>query len=325
MTDRKAVRALRYLAPNLITALGLCFGLLSLAAAYEGRYVDAGWFIIYAVLTDRLDGFVARLVRGTSELGVQLDSLADFLTFGICPAVLVFASLGGEHGVPSFQSGAGRYVLLAACGAWVLSATFRLARYNISSEEPGYPKIFFGVPTTLAAGLLVIWYLAFAKYAEFGGPLASEAEFGGPKLFGDAIATPAGVWRYFPLVMFIGGFLMASNLRMPKLGVMRSKLATAFVMANVVVGYVLGFARVLPEYLVWAPTLWLVVFLIWGQLSSHARAMVPPKIFPAVDPPRGAEPIRPEDDLLPEDEHEPEHDSLFQASDDGEHHRPAPR
>src|SRR5688572_25030282 len=111
MTDRKSVRALRYLAPNLITALGLCFGLLSLAASFEGRYDDAGWFIIYAVLTDRLDGFVARLVRGTSELGVQLDSLADFLTFGIAPAVLMFSSLGGEHGVASFQTGAGRYVL----------------------------------------------------------------------------------------------------------------------------------------------------------------------------------------------------------------------
>lgn len=322
MTDRKAVRALRYLAPNLITAVGLSFGMLSLVASVEGRYVDAAWFIIYAVLTDRLDGFVARLVRGTSELGVQLDSFADFLTFGVCPSVLVYSSLGGAHGLASFQSGMGRVILLVACGAWVLSATFRLARYNITDETPGYPKIFFGVPTTLAAGLLMIWYLAFAKYVESGGPVTGGVEFGGPRLLGDAFTTPVGVWRYYPLAMFIGAFLMASTLRMPKLGVMRSKAFTAFVMTVVGIGYLFGFARVFPEYLVWAPSLWLVVFLIWGAVSHQVRGLRPAPIFPPVDPPPGKEPIRPEDDMLPDED-----GSLFDANeaDEAEHHKPLPR
>lgn len=305
MTDLrpKTVRALRYLAPNLITGLGMCFGLLSLAAAYEGHYVSSAWYILYAVLTDRLDGFVARLVRGTSELGVQLDSLADFLTFGVCPAVLVFASIGGEHGLPSFQAGAGRIVLMAGCAVWVLSATFRLARYNIRGE-PGAPtpKIFFGVPTTLAAGLLAVWFLAFAKYAELGAPLDPVEAFGGPKLLGASIATPEAVWRYFPLALFVGGLLMASNLRMPKLGLMRSKLFTIFVMANVVVGTVCVFGRVFPEFCVLPPTIWIVMFTIWGRLSREARNMVPPRIFPPVDPAPGSEPVRPDDDFLPEGE-----------------------
>jgi phosphatidylserine synthase len=184
----------------------------------------------------------------------------------------------------------------------VFGATFRLARYNITSEEPQYPKIFFGVPTTLAAGLLAIWFLALSKYAEPGAPMSPAAPFGGSKLFGDSIVTPAEIWRYLPLVMIVGGLVMASSLRMPKLGLMRSKLLTGFVFANVFAGYICAFARVFPEYLVWPPTLWLVTFLIWGQASSAARAMVPPRIFPPVDPPPGQEPIRPEDDLLPEGE-----------------------
>lgn len=295
-------RALRYLAPNLITAVGLVFGLLSLVAALEGRYVDGAWFIIYAVLTDRLDGLVARLVRGTSELGVQLDSLADFLNFGVCPAVLFYAALGAEPALP-FGAGAGQVILMVACTTWVFGATFRLARYNISTEDSRAPKIFFGVPTTLAAGVLVIWFLALVKYAAPGDPMAL-GRFGGPRLL-PGFETPAGLWRYLPLLLFVGGLLMASNLRMPKLGLARSRFATGFIVVNVFLGYVFCSARVFPEYLVWPPTMWVVTFLVWGQLSREARSMRPPPIFPPVDPPPGQEPIRPEDDLLPEGSDEP--------------------
>ena len=74
---------LRYLAPNLITAASLVFGLVSLSAAHRGDWRLAGWMIIYAVMCDRLDGLVARRLKATSEFGVQLDSFADFLNFGL--------------------------------------------------------------------------------------------------------------------------------------------------------------------------------------------------------------------------------------------------
>lgn len=292
-------RALRYLAPNLVTAASLVFGMLSIAAAIEGRFVEAGWFIIYAAFTDRLDGFVARLVRGTSELGVQLDSFADFLNFGLAPAVLVYTAIGGDPALP-FSDGLARAALVLACMAWVLCATFRLARYNITTEEtPG--KIFFGVPTTLAAGLFVIWFLALLKYAPDGAPVAPEESFGGPHLF-PGLSVPGDVWIYAPAVMLVGAFLMASTLRMPKLGTMRSKGAAAFVLANAALGYVFGFARLFPEYLVIPPTLWIITFLVWGQFSRAAKRYAPPPLFPPKDPPPGREPIRPEDDLLPEGE-----------------------
>jgi len=292
-------RALRYLAPNLITAVGVVFGLMALEAAFEARYIDAAWLIIYAVLTDKLDGFVARLVRGTSELGVQLDSFADFLNFGLVPAIVVYLSFGAQPTLP-FASGTGRTFLMLGCAVWIFGATFRLARYNITTDEPGLSKIFFGVPTTLAAGLVMVWYLALAKYTPPGAAMAPAESFGGIRLFGDAFTTPAAIWRYFPATMFIGGILMASSLRVPKLGLMRSKAATAFVFSNVFIGYVCGFARWIPEYMLWPPTMWLVTFLVWGQLSREARAMRPPPIFPEKDPPPGREPVRPEDDLVPE-------------------------
>src|SRR5690606_27504642 len=112
--------------------------------------------------------------------------------------------------------------------------------------------IFFGVPTTLAAGVVVIWFLALVKYAAPGDPVAAGS-FGGPRLI-PGVETSTAVWRYAPLALFVGGLLMASNLRMPKLGLARSRLATIFIVVNVLLGYVFCSARVFPEYLVWPPT-----------------------------------------------------------------------
>jgi CDP-diacylglycerol--serine O-phosphatidyltransferase len=288
-------RALRYLAPNLITATGIVFGLLSLEASFLGRWQAAGWFIIFAVLTDRLDGLVARLLKSTSELGVQLDSLADFLTFGLAPPILIFFSIGSSPELP-FHDGAGRIALTVGAAAWVLAACFRLARYNITSAAEGKPRIFFGVPTTLAAGTMVIWYLLLLKYARPGGPILAR-DTGELHLLG-SWTTPDGAWTAFPIALYVGAFLMASNLRMPKLGLARSRWANTFIMTNVVAGYACGALRIYPDYMAWSPTLWIVIFLVWGQVSPTARAMVPPPMFPPVDPPPGREPVRPEDDIL---------------------------
>src|SRR5690606_10915599 len=176
------------LAPNLITLSSMIFGLVSLWAAHQGNASLAAWLIIYAVLTDRIDGLVARALKATSELGMQLDSFADFLNFGVAPAYLVLMYVGGR--VEYYQSGVGHYLLFAACGAYMLCAVFRLARYNVLSDDQVPTKIFFGFPTTLTGGLVAIWMLLFLKYDP------TYRAFGGPKLFGD-LETPVGVWTYF--------------------------------------------------------------------------------------------------------------------------------
>src|SRR6478735_8800104 len=98
-------RVLRYMAPNIITLSSMVFGLVSLYSAHNGNAPLAAWMIIYAVLTDRLDGLVARALKATSELGMQLDSFADMLNFGIAPAFLVLMYVGGR--VEYFQHGTG--------------------------------------------------------------------------------------------------------------------------------------------------------------------------------------------------------------------------
>src|SRR4051812_1624537 len=93
-------RVLRYLAPNLITLSSMIFGLVSLWSAHNGNFALAAWLIIYAVLCDRIDGLVARALKATSELGMQLDSFADFLNFGVAPAYLVLTYLSWRRDLP---------------------------------------------------------------------------------------------------------------------------------------------------------------------------------------------------------------------------------
>ncbi len=273
------MRRIRYLAPNLITGASLVFGLASLAYAHRGQWHLAGWLILYAVLFDRLDGLVARALHATSELGVQLDSFADFLNFGVAPAFLLHGFLTDPGNVARwdlpYADGVGRVYLLLACVIWVLAAVFRLARFNINTAEDKPTRIYFGVPTTLAGGLLVTWFLAFLKYAQAG------ETFGGPKLLGDTLETPRTVWLVLPAAMLAGAYLMASSLKMLKVGKAESRLVTWFVLINVASGYVLGLLRLLPEYIVWMPSAWVIIFLVWGRLAEEARALEPPPLFPA--------------------------------------------
>jgi CDP-diacylglycerol--serine O-phosphatidyltransferase len=276
-----SARFLRYLAPNLITLSSMIFGLVSLSAAANHNPALAGWMIIYAVLTDRLDGLVARAVKGTSELGMQLDSFADFLNFGVAPAYLVLSYLSSRPDLP-FQDGTGKVLLWIACGGYMLCAVFRLARYNILTDDQVPTTIFFGFPTTLAGGMLAIWMLLLLKYdpqiAAYGG------EFGGRKLFGESFHTPLAAWRYFPIAVAVFGYLMASRLPMPKVGMTKNKVISAFLLVLVISGYICGFAQRFPEICFWMPTGWCILFLVWGQASARARAMYPPPLFPKKDP-----------------------------------------
>ena len=284
-------RFFRYLAPNLITLSSMIFGLVSLWSTHNGNYALAGWMIVYAVLTDRLDGLVARSVKGTSELGMQLDSFADSLNFGIAPAFLVLTYLSGRPDLPYHDRGGAHTLLFVICGGYMLCAIFRLARYNVLTDDQVPTKIFFGFPTTLSGGMLAIWTLLFLKYDPHTAP-----DFGDAKLFGDSFQTPATVWTYFPIAVAVFGYLMASRLPMPKVGLTKNRIVSAILFALMTIGYVCGFLMRYPEVLFWMPTLWCIIFLIWGQASASARAMYPPPLFPRKQPDRDLQ--RPQEDLV---------------------------
>lgn len=284
-----STRFLRYLAPNLITLSSMIFGLVSLWSAHNGRFSLAAWMIIYAVLTDRLDGLVARAVKGTSELGMQLDSFADFLNFGVAPAFLVLTLLSSRPELPYQYGGWEHTLLFVACGGYMLCAVFRLARYNVLSDDQIPTKIFFGFPTTLSGGMLAIWMLVLLKY----DPLIPE--FGGAKVFGDSFVTPIWAWKYLPIAVAVLGYLMASRLPMPKVGMTKNKAVSAVLLTLLLIGYVCGFAMMYPDAIFWMPTVWSIAFLFWGQASAKWRAMYPPPLFPkkSIQQPR----IRPQGDI----------------------------
>lgn len=292
-------RFFRYFAPNAVTCASLIFGMVSMVAAHRGHFDLAAWMIIYAVMTDRLDGMVARAVRGTSDLGVQLDSFADFLNFGVAPAFMLYTFFE-SHPQLDFDDGWRRWFLIVACIAWVLAAVFRLARFNVASDGDVPSQIFFGIPTTLAGGLIAIWFLALLKYSPPG--IGMPGGFGGGRLYGDSLTTPLGVWAWFPVALLVGAFLMVSSVRMLKVGTTNRRTTTALILLIVITGYILGFAQLYPEYLVWPPTVWILMFLVWGAFSQKAQSFKPPPLFPKAEADDGLVRMRPQEDLAPEDD-----------------------
>src|SRR5271154_1881620 len=135
----------RTLAPNVITLLALCAGLTAIRMAFENRYVLALAAIVFAAILDGIDGRVARLLKGTSRFGAELDSLADFVNFGVAPAlILYFWSL---HELKS----AG----WVAAMVFAIAAGLRLARFNVMIDDPNRPawagNYFVGMPAPAGA------------------------------------------------------------------------------------------------------------------------------------------------------------------------------
>jgi CDP-diacylglycerol--serine O-phosphatidyltransferase len=271
-------RFLRYLAPNLVTSTGLLFGLLSLVATSEERFVDASWLIVWAVMLDRMDGLVARLLRATSAFGVQMDSFADAINFGVAPSFLVYTMLSSVPAL-GFSAGTGRVLLMSACALWVLAAVFRLAKFNVVAESDSPPDVFLGVPTTLAAGLLVVWMLVLFKYTPADVVLGAPSAFSGPRLFG-GLEFSFRAWSYIPAAMLLGAFLMASNLPQPKLGPMKNKALSLFVILASASAFLSAFLCFMPDYLALLPTSWVAGALVWSVASPRARQIPPPAFLP---------------------------------------------
>jgi len=133
--------------PNLLTLIGLCAGLTAMRFAYEGRFGGAAVAIVVAGAIDGLDGRLARLLKTTSRFGAELDSLADFLCFGVAPAFILF--------LWSLQRGGG--LGYTPCLIFAVCMALRLARFNAALDgapAPAYSYNFFtGVPAPAGAGV----------------------------------------------------------------------------------------------------------------------------------------------------------------------------
>jgi len=137
----------RMLVPNFFTVLGLCAGLTAIRMAIEARYELALAAIVFAALLDGVDGRVARLLKASSRFGAELDSLADFVNFGVAPAIVLFT--WGGWGTPGVRGLAWIVLMLLA-----IACALRLARFNvmIDEEKPKWQSNYFtGVPAPAGA------------------------------------------------------------------------------------------------------------------------------------------------------------------------------
>src|SRR5262245_35110912 len=147
---RQRFRAIpvRTLIPNFVTLLALCAGLTGIRLAFEGKLEFALAAIVFAAALDGIDGRIARMIKGQSRFGAELDSLADFVNFGCAPGLFLY--LWGLHDL-------GNVGWIAAM-VFAICAALRLARFNVMIDDPNKPawagNFFTGVPAP--AGALVV-------------------------------------------------------------------------------------------------------------------------------------------------------------------------
>ena len=149
VSDKKT----RMILPNAITLIGVCIGLTSIKFALDGKFTLAIVAILFAGLMDALDGRIARLIKGTSKMGKELDSLGDLISFGVAPAfIMYFWNL-------QYLDKLGWFV----CLMYVVCVALRLARFNVNSEEEQSWKdnFFEGVPAP-AGGVVVLMPLVLS-------------------------------------------------------------------------------------------------------------------------------------------------------------------
>jgi CDP-diacylglycerol--serine O-phosphatidyltransferase len=154
-----------YIIPNAFTAANLACGFLAIVKLSNGKpdaFKEAAWLILFAIIFDMLDGRVARWTKATSAFGVQFDSLADLVTFGVAPGLLIY-----RYSVNVYPSWG-----IVAAFAYVLCGAARLARFNVkASLDTGGPSYFFvGCPIPAAASFLAVSVIVDLEQAFSLGP-----------------------------------------------------------------------------------------------------------------------------------------------------------
>lgn len=239
---------LRYTIPNSLTALSLLLGLASIVTTQVGDLEFAGWLIVWCGLLDTLDGLAARLLKATSTFGAEFDSMADLVSFGVAPAMLVF-NAGLQIAGVDIDSGQ-FWVLLGACGAFVLAGAMRLARFNTTSAKPS-GGWFAGIPITAAGGGLVSsMIIVLIRYEDISAALPLHL--------------------YLPVLLFVLAILMVSRIRFPKAVLRKNTFINAFQIINIALIFYCGIFRVYPEYLFGIGVFLLIAGVIAGRITRDS-------------------------------------------------------
>lgn len=239
---------LRYSIPNSFTALSLLLGVASIVTTQLGDLTLAAWFIVWCGLLDVMDGVSARLLKATSTFGAEFDSMADLVSFGVAPAVLML-NAGLQLGGIKYDTGQ-FWVLLVAVAVFVLAGAMRLARFNLVSDQPS-TGWFTGIPITAAGGAMVSSTVLVLN------------------LYPD-IAASLPLRLYMPVLMFVLALLMISRLRFPKAKPRKSKFINAFQVVSIAGIYYCGVTRSFPEYLFGMAIFLLIAGIIAGRITRDS-------------------------------------------------------
>jgi CDP-diacylglycerol---serine O-phosphatidyltransferase len=255
----------RMLVPNFITLLAICAGLTAIRLSTEGRMELAVAAIVFAALLDFLDGRVARMIKGQSKFGAELDSLADFVNFGVAPGLILY--FWQLH-----ELGNGGWI---AAMLFAISGGLRLARFNATMDDPDKPAFaanyFTGVPAPAGAiTVLLPVYLAF---------------LGVPR-------SPAVLTAFFTLLI---AFLMVSRLPVFSGKSVRMRVPPEMVLPVFV--SVIFFIALLVSYLWYILSAGSLLYLAslpvgWKSYRDHQRKTAAQPVTPAdVIPPNPAPPF----------------------------------
>lgn len=147
--------------PNAITSLNLLFGCIALIFIFQNRLADASWLVVFAGIADFFDGMAARLLKVHSPIGKELDSLADMVSFGVVPGMMVFKLIGNDY-----------FEWAGLCIP--VFAALRLAKFNIDTRQANY---FIGVPTPAVSLLIASFPLIINHNAYWQNIYSSNTDF----------------------------------------------------------------------------------------------------------------------------------------------------
>ena len=182
-----------YLLPSMVTAANISSGFVSIIFSIKGDFNYAAWAIIVSMVMDMLDGRIARMANATSRFGVEFDSLADLVSFGVAPAIMMYQMIlhtMNNHGI-------------AIALFYVLAGALRLARFNVKSSEGEASKDFVGLPIPAAAGILASFVLSYQLFE-----ISNEVPVNMIHLVADRMPF---LFKTIPVLMVFISILMVSN------------------------------------------------------------------------------------------------------------------
>lgn len=229
-----------FILPNLFTAGSIFLGVLSVIYASKGKYEIACWLILISMILDGFDGRVARLTNTASKFGVEFDSLADVVAFGVAPAMLLYFYIGMDYG----------RLGMCVSAIFVIFGAVRLARFNITSSSE--PNFFIGLPIPSAAVILMLWVLIDLKY-------------GFIKAYGYEYIMLGG--------SFIISILMVSNIRYPsfkKIGWNFKSFIAVILLLSIIYIYPQETLCILMSgYVIYGIMRWIVITIRFSMKSNH--------------------------------------------------------